>query len=216
MGLNSIGMPLKTPWNLFLTGADRAVLESIEPVAVTPAGKRVALVLLNVTPDSFATMAADAAVGGDGSRAQRTLRPLQDATELARGAGVPIVHARRGGEAADADRGLEAVLRARPNDTVVALTEASAFAGTDLEARLRAMSVDSLVLVGGAASSTLRATVMQAQTLGFAVSLVPDAIFDRFEASFAIALFDLHRQGAELIDQSTLADRFRSQSPLAR
>lgn len=209
-------MPLKKPWNLFLTGSDRAVLEAMPPVVSDAAGQRTALVLLNVTAESFAIMAADAAVGGDGSRAQRALQPLQDAVELARQAGVPIVHARWGGDAAEDDRGLDTVLRARPKDTLVTLTTPSAFWKTDLEERLQAMAVDSLVLIGGAAATAVRATAMDAQARGFRVASVATAVFDRFEASFAIAMFDLHLLGVDLIDQSTLAERFRAQSPLAR
>jgi nicotinamidase-related amidase len=57
----------------------------------------------------------------------------------------------------------------------------SSFIGTDLEARLRQMGIDNVVIVGATTNHCVEATTRMAGNLGFKVKLVRDATwtFDR-------------------------------------
>jgi nicotinamidase-related amidase len=64
-----------------------------------------------------------------------------------------------------------------PGETIIAKTVNSAFAGTDLETRLRTQGFSALVIAGVITNNSVEATVRMAGNLGFAVWLVEDACF---------------------------------------
>jgi nicotinamidase-related amidase len=68
---------------------------------------------------------------------------------------------------------------ARPaeGEPVIAKRTNSAFIGTDLEARLRASGIATLVIAGVITNNSVEATVRMAGNLGFATFLVEDATF---------------------------------------
>jgi nicotinamidase-related amidase len=64
-----------------------------------------------------------------------------------------------------------------PGEPVIAKNTPCAFAGTDLERRLRAAVITSLVVAGVITNNSVEATVRMAGCLGFDVYLVEDACF---------------------------------------
>lgn len=68
---------------------------------------------------------------------------------------------------------------AQPADgeTVIAKRTNSAFIGTDLESRLRAAGIDTLVVAGVITNNSVEATVRMAGNLGFRTFLAEDAAF---------------------------------------
>lgn len=70
-------------------------------------------------------------------------------------------------------------LDARPSDISIVRRTWSAFAGTDLESRLRALGVTQVVLAGVATSFGVESTARSAYDLGFSVTIASDAITDR-------------------------------------
>jgi nicotinamidase-related amidase len=64
-----------------------------------------------------------------------------------------------------------------PGEPVIAKATPCAFAGTDLEQRLRAAGISSLVVAGVITNNSVEATVRMAGCLGFDVYLVRDACF---------------------------------------
>jgi nicotinamidase-related amidase len=64
-----------------------------------------------------------------------------------------------------------------PGETVIVKRTNSAFIGTDLEARLRAMQQNLLVVTGVITNNSVEATVRMAGNLGFDTFLVEDACF---------------------------------------
>jgi nicotinamidase-related amidase len=63
------------------------------------------------------------------------------------------------------------------DEPVIAKRTNSAFIGTDLEARLRASGIATLVITGVITNNSVEATVRMAGNLGFATFLVEDAAF---------------------------------------
>ncbi len=77
----------------------------------------------------------------------------------------------------------------QPDDIVVTKRSWGAFAGPDLEARLKARGVTQVVIVGVATGTGVESTARQAYELGFNVTLATDAMTDtRAEAhAYSIA-----------------------------
>jgi nicotinamidase-related amidase len=69
-------------------------------------------------------------------------------------------------------------LEPRPDDIIVTKRTWGAFAGTDLEARLKAIGVTQLVIVGVATGTGVESTARQAYEAGFNVTLAVDAMAD--------------------------------------
>ena len=70
-------------------------------------------------------------------------------------------------------------LDALPDEITVARNTWSAFAGTDVDARLKALDVTQVVLVGVATSFGVESTARDAYDLGYNVIIASDAITDR-------------------------------------
>ena len=73
--------------------------------------------------------------------------------------------------------------------------------------------IDTLLVVGGATSNCVQASVFDASSCNFRVAVVQEAVFDRVPISHAIALFDMDRQFADVIP---LADALRHLASQAR
>jgi nicotinamidase-related amidase len=105
-----------------------------------------------------------------------------------RDSGTPIFHIRHEGTRPNSSflpaRGGYAVkdeARERPGEPVIVKRVNSAFIGTDLEARLRAAAVNTLVICGATTNHCVETTTRMAGNLGFDPCLVRDATwtFDR-------------------------------------
>lgn len=97
----------------------------------------------------------------------------------------------------------------RPGELVVTKSRPSAFFETGLDDYLAARDVDSIVLAGGSTSNCIRATAVDGCSYGYRVLVVEEAVFDRFEASHDIALFDLQRQHADVVRLEEAVAYFR-------
>lgn len=86
-----------------------------------------------------------------------------------------------------------------PGEVVVYKQRASAFFGTPLEAHLRMLDVDTLIVAGETTSGCVRASVVDAYSHGFRVGLVEEATFDRSELCHKVNLFDMHHKYADVI-----------------
>ena len=81
-------------------------------------------------------------------------------------------------------------------EAVLWKSRSSAFAGTGLEARLRGMGVERVVVIGAVAAFCVTSTVRAASDLGFAVVLPGDALL----------AFDLPKPGGGRLDARDLLD----------
>ena len=97
----------------------------------------------------------------------------------------------------------------KPGDTVIVKKKPSAFFGTPLLAYLVDRQIDTLIVVGGATSNCVRATVFDASSFNFRTVVPQDAVFDRLPISHAISLFDMDRQFADVVDTDEVITQFR-------
>jgi nicotinamidase-related amidase len=92
-------------------------------------------------------------------------------------------------------------------DIIIEKPTASSFYRTDLEERLRAAGVDTLIVTGGATSGCVRATVVDAHARGFKINVVEDGVFDRGQVTHAMNLFDMQAKYADVIGSSEVLGR---------
>ena len=93
-------------------------------------------------------------------------------------------------------------LQPHKGDIVVSKQFASAFFGTQLDQKLRALGVDTLVVTGVSTSGCVRATTLDALQHGFAPFVVREACGDRHPAPHEASLFDLQAKYAEVIGEA--------------
>lgn len=92
------------------------------------------------------------------------------------------------------------LLRPAEPELVVTKQYASAFFGTSLDSTLRGMGVDSIMLVGVSTSGCVRATAVDAMSLGIRALVVRDAVGDRDPGPHEAALFDIDAKYGDVID----------------
>lgn len=104
---------------------------------------------------------------------------LERAAAAARSVGALVVHVQDVGDddssVPPGSPGRELVLAVRPSDVVVPKLTGDAFAGTDLEALLRARGVSTVVVAGLQSEMCVSDTARTALRLGFGVVLPRDA-----------------------------------------
>ncbi|WP_255197805.1 isochorismatase family protein [Halorarius litoreus] len=130
-----------------------------------------------------------------GAVAYRALEHIEPLLEAAHDADVPVVYTRvipgaksgLGPEDIDLVDGLDR----SEDDLVLDKSYSSAFYGTDLASRLIRRGVDTVVVLGCSASGCVRSTALDAAQLGFAVVTPRECVFDRVQASTAVALLDI-------------------------
>lgn len=157
--------------------------------------------------------------------AWESLPRIQHLLEASRGAGLPVVHVtglgdsgmkgwseaihpgggRRGaGRLSGTDRyarryEIVSELAPIPGEVVLRKAAPSAFWGTPLVGYLLSRGVDTLIVAGEATSGCVRATVVDAASNRFHVTVAEDCVFDRHEATHAINLFDMHQKYADVM-----------------
>jgi maleamate amidohydrolase len=95
--------------------------------------------------------------------------------------------------------GVDGRLSARPDDMLVPKRYASCFFGTDLATRLISRSVDTLLLAGCTTSGCVRATAVDACSLGLHTIVVQDAVADRAPLSHLTSLFDIDAKYGDVV-----------------
>lgn len=147
-----------------------------------------------------------------------SLGPTRMLIDVFHGAGRPVVYTKAYAEsqlggatigAAESGAGNEIAAEIAPSerDVVLEKARANAFFGTPLTSYLIRENVRGIVVVGGTTSGCVRATVLDAAALGFAVAIAHDGCFDRSQLSHAVALKELDVKYATVLDAATIARR---------
>lgn len=103
-------------------------------------------------------------------------------------------------------RGYESMPEIHPaaGETMLYKAGPSAFSGTPLASQLVQGDISHVLVAGQVTSGCIRATVVDSFSAGFDTSVVVDCVFDRYQASHAMALFDMQDKYASLIDVATV------------
>src|SRR4051812_36139769 len=91
-----------------------------------------------------------------------------------------------------------------PRDIVIKKQKPSGFFGTNLAAYLRLLGCDIVIVVGTTTSGCVRATVVDAFSLNYRVTLAEEGCFDRSEASHAVSLCDMHAKYADVVSTAEI------------
>ena len=109
------------------------------------------------------------------------------------------------------DRGNTIVEEIAPQkgDIVVRKQKPSAFFGTPLISMLNEVHADSVFVTGTTTSGCVRASVIDAFSYNFKVSVIEECVFDRGQASHKINLFDMAMKYADVISLKEATDYIR-------
>src|SRR2546426_7744344 len=94
-------------------------------------------------------------------------------------------------------------------DVVIFKERASGFFGTPLVAHLTQLGVDSLIVCGESTSGCVRASCVDAYSLGYHVSIVEETVFDRSPLSHKVNLFDMHHKYSDVMKLEEVKEQLR-------
>ncbi|MGA9794382.1 MAG: isochorismatase family protein, partial [Rhizomicrobium sp.] len=103
----------------------------------------------------------------------------------------------------------------RDGDFAFVKKKPSGFFGTPLLSYLVDRAIDTVIVLGGATSNCVRATVFDSSSYNFRTIVPADAVFDRLPISHAISLFDMDRQFADVTTSAEVV-RYLRKLPTAR
>lgn len=193
-------------------------------------GQRPALLVVDVT-NAFADERFSAYCGPGAATAVQAIGRLLAG---ARAAGVPVAYSHGHDWPTQAERGhwksrtggdrgvatglppaydIVAAVAPRPGEPVVTKSKPSAFFGTHLSSVLTHLRVDTVIVVGMATSGCVRATVVDAFSLGFRVVVPKEAVADRIAVSHACTLFDVGLKYADVLTTAEVLDHLSSSAP---
>jgi maleamate amidohydrolase len=119
-----------------------------------------------------------------------------------------LVHCRAGTEAVNIDPDL----RAQADEPVIVKKFPSAFFETDLQQRLHALEVDTLIIAGCTTSVCVRATAIDAMQHHYHTLIAQEAVGDFDPALHAMHLRDMDARYADVVPVDQLLSYFRSLS----
>ncbi|MBI2934975.1 MAG: isochorismatase family protein, partial [Chloroflexi bacterium] len=97
-----------------------------------------------------------------------------------------------------------------PQDIVIHKTKPSIFFGTPFVGMLNLVGVDTLLFCGGTTSGCVRASVIDAFSYNYRVSVIEECVFDRGEVSHKVNLFDMNAKYADVISVGDVKEYFAS------
>ena len=148
-----------------------------------------------------------------GVYAHDAIGPTKKLIASCRAAGIPIYYVtavyspnrvqstKRGKpmQSVESDFDIYEAFTPEPEDVVFRKERASAFFGTPLVAHLNQREINSLIVCGESTSGCVRASVVEAYSYGFHISIAEECVFDRSELSHKVNLFDMHHKYADVM-----------------
>lgn len=216
-------------WNQFLTERDRQVFAAAGFGALQGYGKRPALLVVDVTYDFCGDRPEPVLESikrwraSSGLDAWQSIPAIKRLLDAGRAKGLPVIYttnirrpdnwdagswawkSSRSGERAAARvsqlAGHEIMpdIAPKPRDIVISKNKPSAFFGTPLAGFLTQLGADSVIVTGGTTSGCVRASVVDAFSYNYRVTVVEEGCFDRSQASHALSLCDMHAKYADVV-----------------
>jgi nicotinamidase-related amidase len=215
-------------WDRFLTDEDKKVFQAAGYGARAGFGERPALLVIDVSygftgeKDEPILESIKSWPNSCGPYAWRAIPHLRRLIDAARRKGLPVIYTTGGFRDDGWDYGSWGWKNARADewegrqqnrngndivdeiapastDIVILKLKPSAFHGTPLKSYLTLLKADSLIVTGTTTSGCVRASVIDAFSENFRVSVVEEGCFDRSQASHAINLCDMNAKYADVI-----------------
>ena len=105
---------------------------------------------------------------------------------------------------------IDDVLDPRTNEPIIVKKFPSAFFGTDLDARLRGLAADTLIVTGCTTSVCVRATAIDSMQHGYYTLVARDAVGDFNDALHAVHLRDMDARYADVLGVDELLRYFKT------
>jgi nicotinamidase-related amidase len=148
-----------------------------------------------------------------GIYAWQAIEPTKRLFAAARAAGLPVIYLtssvrpkrvqstkRRAIRNLDPDAyEIFAAFTPEPDDIVIRKERASGFAGTPLAATLTELDANGIIVCGESTSGCVRATVVDAYSAGYHVTVAEECVYDRAELTHKVNLFDMHHKYADVM-----------------
>lgn len=226
-------------WDKFLTEQDKAVLAQSGHGKRGGFGSRPALLVVDMSyafcgdKDEPITESVKRWRNSCGSVAWKSFPVISKVLAAARGKAVPVIYT-TGAVATQRDWGSWAMKNSRtsdsllqngfdgyeimpqikpePDEIVLRKMKPSAFYGTPLLSYLHQTQIDTLLVAGTTTSGCVRATVVDGFSLNYRMAVLEDCVFDRFESSHALNLFDMHAKYADVVDSGAAVSYFEGLS----
>lgn len=160
-----------------------------------------------------------------GRYAWEAVEPTKRLFAAARQAGLPIVYTtapsssavvatnrRVGLGSGDEDYAIFREFAPEDGDILIVKERASAFYGTPLVPELIRRGTSSLIVCGESTSGCVRASVVDACSAGFHVTIAEECVFDRSLLSHKVNLFDLHHKYADVMHTTEIVEHLREQA----
>ena len=227
-------------WDKFLTERDKAVFKASGYGVIGDYGKRPAVLVVDVnyhfTGDRNEPILESIKrwPNSCGEDAWEAIPHLQKLLDASRRKGLPVIYTTGTSRADGWDRGgwswknsrtgearrtrqtnldgneIVAEIAPAPQDIVIEKLKPSGFFGTPLAAFLNQLGADSIIMTGTTTSGCVRASVIDAFSLNYRITLVEEGCFDRSQASHAINLCDMNAKYADVVKTSEVLEFFDS------
>src|SRR5881409_3161675 len=215
-------------WNRFLTERDKAVFAAAGYGARAGFGSRPALLVIDVNYNFCGDRREPILESikrwrnSCGAEAWDGVARIRELIDVAHAQGVPVIYTTGVRRADNWDSGSWSWKNSRtderpvvtrterdgddivdeiapePHDIVVLKQKPSGFYGTNLLSYLVLLGCDSVLVTGTTTSGCVRATVLDAFSLNYRITVVEDGCFDRSQASHAINLCDMNAKYADV------------------
>ncbi len=205
-------------WDDVISPDEREIYDTFFPRAPKGIGPRPALIAIDLYKKVYAGGPGPVAEinrkfrGACGDNAWNAIAPTVKLFAAARAAGCPVIYTtgnpnlrvsatnrqRTSLDGPGDGYEIKEEFAPQPNDLVVKKERASGFFGTPMVAHLNKLGVSDLILCGESTSGCLRASVVDAFSYGYHVTVAEECCFDRSMLSHKVALFDLHHKYADV------------------
>ena len=105
---------------------------------------------------------------------------------------------------------IDSLITPHPQDFIITKQYPSCFFGTSLASTLKALAIDTIVLIGCSTSGCVRATAVDGIQYGYRVVVPRECCGDRHDGPHDAALFDINAKYGDVVPKSTVISWFSS------